>query len=226
MPTGVIELIILAAIALFLLFRLRSVLGTKTGFEEHHGHVQAPRAEPARAHPVPAPPPPADDAEADDEAREMAGGDDRIAAALKAMRAAEPGFSAGQFVSGAKGAYEMILMAFETGDTDTLQRFLAPDVYQGFAGAIEERQRLGYSVEARFIGVREAQIVDARFTEDSSEAEIAIRFTGEMITTVRDTENRVVEGNPNEIRRETDTWTFARRMGSSDPNWLLVATGE
>lgn len=226
MPTGVIELVILAAIALFLLFRLRSVLGTKTGFEEHQGHARAPQPEPARTHPVPVPPPAADDEAADDEARSMAGGDERIAAALRAMRMAEPGFSAGQFVGGAKGAFEMILMAFETGDTDTLRQFLAPDVYSGFADAIAERQRLGYSVEARFIGVRDARITDARFDTETAEAEIAIRFTAEMITTVRDSEHRVVEGNPNEIRRETDTWTFARRMGTSDPNWLLVATGE
>jgi predicted lipid-binding transport protein (Tim44 family) len=120
----------------------------------------------------------------------------------------------------------MILMAFENGERETLERFLAPDVYQGFADAIAEREQLGYSVEARFIGVREARITDARFDPETREAEIAIHFVAEMITTVRDSEHRVVEGNPNEVRREVDTWTFARRMGSSDPNWLLVATGE
>jgi predicted lipid-binding transport protein (Tim44 family) len=226
MPTGVIELVILAAIALFLLFRLRGVLGTKTGFEEHQGHVQRARAEPTRAHPVPAAPQPADDEEADDEAIALAGGEGPVADALKAMRGAEPGFSAGQFVNGAKGAFEMILMAYENGETETLRQFLAPDVFDGFAAAIEERQNLGYTVEARFIGVRDTKVVDARFDPETAEAEIAINFSAEMITTVRDSEHRVVEGNPNEIRRETDTWTFARRMGSSDPNWLLVATGD
>lgn len=223
MPTGIIELIILAAIALFLLFRLRSVLGTKTGFEENHGHVPAPRAEPSRVNPVPLPPGPDEAAEED---MSVAGGDAAIAEALGAMRRAEPSFSAEGFMQGARGAFEMILMAFETGDTATLRRFLAPDVYEGFASAIAERQKLGYTVEARFIGVRDARLTAARFDEATSEAELAIRFTAEMITAVRDASHRVVEGNPNEIRRETDTWTFARRMGSPDPNWLLVATGE
>lgn len=224
MPTGVIELIILAGIALFLLFRLRSVLGTKTGFEEHQGHRAPPRAEPARVNPVPLPP--GSEEEADDEAMDLAGGDPAIAEALGAMRRAEPSFAAGGFMAGARGAFEMILMAFETGDKATLERFLAPDVYRGFADAIEERQRLGYTVEARFVGVRDARITGARFDPATGEAEIAIRFSAEMVTAVRDANHRVVEGNPNEIRRETDTWTFGRIMGSPDPNWLLVATGE
>lgn len=225
MPTGLIETVILAAIALFLLFRLRSVLGTKTGYEEQQGHAAPPRPEPSRVNPVPMPPS-LDDAEADDEAARLADGDPVIADALAAMRRAEPGFSAGGFLGGAKGAFEMILMAFETGDTATLRRFLAPDVYEGFAAAIAERQNLGYTVDARFIGVRDARITGARFDAATGDAEIAIRFTAELISTVRDSSHRIVEGDPNEIRRETDTWTFARRMGSADPNWLLVATGE
>ncbi len=225
MPTGVIELIILAAIALFLLFRLRSVLGTKTGFEEQQHRRGAPAPEPA-PRPAPAPEPVAEEGKVDADSAKAAEGDPRIAQALSDMRRVEPGFSPTEFMQGARGAFEMILMAFEQGDTDTLRRFLADDVYESFAGAIEERRAAGYTVDARFIGVRDARIMDARFDPESREAEIAVRFKGELITVVRDAEHRVVEGDPNEIRRETDTWTFARRMGASDPNWLLVATGE
>ena len=225
MPTGVIELLILAAIALFLLFRLRSVLGTKTGFEEQHNHRRAPAPEPAER-PAPAPAPVAEEGAVDSDSEEAAEGDASIAETLSAMRRAEPGFQPTGFLQGARGAFEMILMAFEQGDVDTLKRFLAPDVFEGFEAAIEQRKAAGYTVDARFIGVREARIVDARFDADSGEAEIAVRFKGELITVVRDSEHRVVEGDPNEIRRESDVWTFARRMGASDPNWQLVATGE
>jgi predicted lipid-binding transport protein (Tim44 family) len=142
------------------------------------------------------------------------------------MRRAEPGFLPSEFMAGARQAFEMILMAFETGDLETLRRFLAPDVFRGFAGVIEERKAAGYSVDARFVGVRDARVVAARFDPETREGEIALRFTAELVTVVRDRELRVIEGDPNEIRRETDTWTFARRMGVSDPNWQLVATGE
>lgn len=223
MPTGVIELIILAAVALFLLFRLRSVLGTKTGFEEQQSRRPM-RPEPAR--PSAAPPPAADEGEIDPDSATVADNDPAIGAALAAMRRAEPGFLPSEFMSGARQAFEMILMAFETGDLDTLKRFLAPDVYRSFAAVIEDRRQQGLSVDARFVGVREARVASARFDPVSREAEIALRFTAELVTVVRDRELRVVEGDPNEIRRETDVWTFARRMGVSDPNWQLVATGE
>jgi predicted lipid-binding transport protein (Tim44 family) len=225
MPTGVIELIILAGIAVLLLFRLRNVLGTKTGLEEQQG-LRAPRPEPVRANPVKVPPAASEDDEIDAETAALAGGDPEIAEALTAMRRAEPGFAPAAFMQGARQAFEMLLMAFETGDKETLRRFLASDVFQGFSDAIDERNAAGYRVESRFVGVREARIVAARFDPPTAAAEIAVRFTGELVTAVRDAQGALVEGDPNEIRRETDVWTFGRRMGVSDPNWRLIATGE
>jgi predicted lipid-binding transport protein (Tim44 family) len=225
MPTGVIELIILAGIAIFLLFRLRGVLGTKTGLEEQQAS-RVLRPEPTRAPRQSAPAPAEDDGGVDPDSATVAEGDDRIGAALAAMRRAEPGFLASEFMMGARQAFEMILMAYEHGDVDTLRRFLAPDVFGGFAQAIEQRKAEGLSVEAKFIGVRDARVVDARYNPATREAEIAIRFTAELISVVRDATNAVVEGDPNEVRRETDVWTFGRRMGVNDPNWTLVATGE
>jgi predicted lipid-binding transport protein (Tim44 family) len=224
MPTGVIELIILAGIAVFLLLRLRGLLGTRTGLEEQQA-TRVSRPEPVRQSRA-AGPPPSEDGAIDPDSATVADGDDRVGAALAAMRRAEPGFLPSEFLSGARQAFEMILMAFEHGDLKPIDRFLAPDVRQGFADAIAERRRDGLTVDARFVGVREARVVDARFDAATGEAEIALRFTGELISTVRDAEGRVVEGDPNELRRETDVWTFARRMGAGDPNWTLVATGE
>ena len=147
-------------------------------------------------------------------------------AAFTAMQAIEPDFSPSTFADGAKRAYEMLLMAFENGDKKKLQTFLSPDVFHDFEKVIDARADEGLTVDARFVGVREAKIVDARFDDDEKIAEIDMRFVGEMVTVVRDSEHRIVEGDPNEVRRETDHWTFGRKMGASDPNWLLIATGE
>lgn len=225
MPTGVIELIILAGIAIFLLFRLRGVLGTKTGLEEQQAS-RAMRPEPARPVRRQGAAPVEDEGGIDPDSATVAEGDDRVGEALAAMRRAEPQFLASEFMVGARQAFEMILMAYEHGDLDTLRRFLAPDVYSGFAQAIEQRKADGLTVEAKFVGVRDARVVDARYNPSTREAEIAIRFTAELISVVRDAANTVVEGDPNEVRRETDVWTFGRRMGVNDPNWTLVATGE
>ncbi|MGI9388889.1 MAG: TIM44-like domain-containing protein, partial [Boseongicola sp.] len=66
----------------------------------------------------------------------------------------------------------------------------------------------------------------AEFNRDTSEGELTVKFVGELTSAVRNRENEIVEGNPNEIKRQRDVWTFARKMGADDPNWQLVATGE
>lgn len=209
---GMVTLLILAAVTVFLVFRLKDVLGTKTGHEKPPKAVFSPKADEATAPVEVAESPVLDD-------------NDPNAAAFAKMQAVEPSFSPTVFANGARQAYEMLLMAFENGDKATLQKFLSPDVYQGFAQVIDERANEGLTVDARFVGLRESDIVNAHFDEDEQVAEIEMKFVGELVTVVRDKEHRIVEGDPNEIRREYDQWTFGRKMGSSDPNWLLIATG-
>ncbi|MEM7643394.1 MAG: Tim44/TimA family putative adaptor protein [Pseudomonadota bacterium] len=219
MDDAVLQLLVLAGIALFLVIRLKSVLGTRTGFEK--------------------PPAPLPGAGRDDVIRDfevIEGGPDRditdhvddgtpAAKALAAMKMAEPGFNVTEFVGGARQAYEMILMAFENGDLSDVQDFLSEDVYEAFLEVISDREDKGLKIDANFIGVRETSLEDAEFDRSSDEGEITIRFVGELTSVVRDTEGTIVEGNPNEIKKQRDVWTFARVMGTGDPNWKLVATG-
>ncbi|MEM1149396.1 MAG: Tim44/TimA family putative adaptor protein [Pseudomonadota bacterium] len=220
MSTQLVELLILGAVAAFILYRLRSVIGTRTGYEAppEQYRAQAPGAQDeAPERPIePRPDVHLEDSDLSDDTRD----------AIAAMRDAEPSFSLDEFLGGARQAYEMVLMAYEEGNRDLLRDLLAPDVYGAFEGVIEERENEGLSVEARFIGVRDISVESATFDTETSEADVTIRFTGELITAVRDAENRVVEGDPNEIRRQTDVWTFSRVMGAPNPNWLLTATGE
>ncbi|WP_095587819.1 Tim44/TimA family putative adaptor protein [Actibacterium ureilyticum] len=221
MSNAVIQLLVLAGVALFLILRLRSVLGTREGFEKPP--VQLP-AKNSRS-----------DSRPDLEVIE--GGVDRditdhvedgsdAAKALGAMKMAEPGFNVTEFLGGARGAYEMILMAFENGDLDEIRGFLSDEVAESFAAAITQRREAGLSVEANFVGVRELSLQDARFDRTTGEAELTVRFVGELTSAVRNSAGEIVEGNPNEIKRQRDIWTFGRAMGSDDPNWQLVATGE
>ncbi|MEM7546764.1 MAG: Tim44/TimA family putative adaptor protein [Pseudomonadota bacterium] len=215
MGDGLLTVLILAGITVFLVMRLKGVLGTKTGFEKKPEPIFGSRT--SNAEQVP---------NDDDVPAEPIAANDPQAETFGQMRAVEPDFSPNEFVQGARGAYEMLLMAFENGDKATLETYLSPDVYQDFAAAIDARADEGLTVDARFVGVRESKIVDARFDTDEGIAEIDVRFVGELVTVVRDSEHRIVEGDPNEVRRDTDVWTFGRRMGAPDPNWLLIATGE
>ncbi len=222
MNGDMIELLVLVALAAVVLLRLKSVIGTRQGHEAPPDFLrQSTDAErPAeRSGPVAVPDIEPEGPDVDPSMSETS------RTAIAAIRAIEPDFNAREFVNGARGAYEMILMAYEEGDRDTLQALLAPDVFQAFESGIKAREEAGLRVEARFIGVREAEVEEIAFEADSNIADVTVRFVGELITAVRDAENRVVEGDPNDIRRQSDTWTFSREMGSRDPNWLLTGTG-
>jgi predicted lipid-binding transport protein (Tim44 family) len=148
------------------------------------------------------------------------------AKALAAMKAAEPSFSVNDFLTGARGAYEMILMAFEKGDLDSIRPFLSDDVHATFAEVVQAREREGLTIESNFVGLRELSLQNATFDSATREGEITVRLTGELTSVVRNRAGDVVEGSPTAIKRQRDVWTFARRMGVDDPNWQLVATGE
>lgn len=219
MNDAVIQLLVLAAIALFLVIRLKNVLGTRTGFEK------PPAIDPARR-----------DTSVRRDFEVIEGGPDRDitdhvddgtdnAKALAAMKLAEPGFNVTEFVGGARQAYEMILMAFENGDLEPVQPFLSEDVYEAFLSVIADREDKGLKVQASFIGVSETTLQAAELDRMDNDAQITLRFGCEMTSVVRDAEGTVIEGNPNEIKKQRDVWTFGRVMGSDDPNWKLVATG-
>jgi predicted lipid-binding transport protein (Tim44 family) len=220
MGSSVIQLIILAGIALFLILRLRSVLGTRTGFEKPAERVvQKLPGKDDRGFAV------IEGGATDHDIADFVDAKSETGQALAAMKSVDPKFTVSAFAHGSKQAYEMILMAFEHGDLETLQRFLAPEVYASFSDVVENRREKGWQVEATFVGIREVKIVRAEFDSRSNEADITVRFAGELTTATRDSQGTIVEGDPKAIRRQKDVWTFSRVMGSPDPNWTLVATG-
>lgn len=219
MSSAVIQLLVLAGIAIFLILRLRDVLGSRDGFEKPVAPVVQTRDDLRRGLEVIDGGP---DADITDHAPEGSA----TAKALAAMKSEELSFNVTEFLRGARGAYEMIVMGFEKGAMDDLVPFLARDVYDTFQSVLEEREARGLSVQAQFVGIRELSLISASFDHDTREAEVTIRFVGELTSVMRDAEGNVVEGDANEIRRQKDIWTFARKMGAQNPNWQLVATGE
>jgi predicted lipid-binding transport protein (Tim44 family) len=219
MNGSLIQLLVLAGIAVFLILKLRSVLGTREGFEKPPIPLEDVRPRVRRDFEVIEGGPDRDITD------HVADGTD-AARALQAMKQAEPSFQVSPFLEGARGAYEMILMAFERGDLDSIRSFLADDVEASFAEAIAQRERDGLTIEASFVGMKELALQDATFDKDTKLAEISVRFVGEQTYVVRNKAGEIVEGSPRQIKKTRDTWTFARTMGSDDPNWQLVATGD
>ncbi len=220
MGSAVIQLLVLAGIAVFLILKLRGVLGTREGFEKPPAEANAPKATIAsrRGFEV-------IDGGPDPDITDNVAEDSDAAKALAAMKLVEPDFVVTEFLQGARGAYEMILMAFENGELEQVRPFLSEDVFDTFIDVVGAREDEGLTVEANFGGVRETALTDATFDRAASLAEISVRLVGEVSSVVKNAEGEVVEGEPNVMKRQKDVWTFGRTMGSNDPNWKLVATG-
>ena len=226
--------IIFLALAVFIFLRLRSVLGQRTGRERPpydpysaRDAVRSPAtdkvvtlqprpAEPASTRPVEVAPPAAD------RWKDIAEKGSNIAAGLDTIAAAEPGFDAKHFITGARTAYEMIVTAFAEGDRRQLRSLLSRDVFDGFDAAISERESGAETAETRFVSIDGSTITGAELRART--AQITIRFVSKLISATRDRSGNVIEGNAEKVTDVTDVWTFARDISSRDPNWKVVAT--
>lgn len=219
MNSPILQLLVLAGIAVFLILRLKNVLGTRDGFEKPPSQPQVDTAPDRRGFEV-------IEGGPDPDIVDHVPEDSAAAKALAEIKKIEPSFSVGEFLGGARGAYEMILMGYEKGEIEDLKPFLSEDVYESFEAGIAQREEQGLTVEAEFVGVRETVLEEATLDPDTNEAELTVRYLGELTFAVYDQEGTLVEGSPTKIKRQKDVWTYARRIGSDDPNWQLVATSE
>lgn len=213
------------AIAVVIFFRLRSVLGKRTGEERPPFDPYTAREEAetggdkivtlptARARQA---------ADPDDQIGGVVKPGSAVEGALKTLLSADPSFHAREFVDGARMAYEMIVTAFASGDKATLQPLLDEEVYQGFVQAIDERNEAGENVDFTFIGLDKSDIVEVELADKI--AQITMRFKSQLISVTKDSDGRVIDGDPTEVTEMTDIWTFARDVSTGDPNWKLVAT--
>jgi predicted lipid-binding transport protein (Tim44 family) len=143
---------------------------------------------------------------------------------LERLAKSDPQFSPKSFIEGAKIAYEMIVEAFARGDKAALKNLLARDVYDGFVRAIDAREAEGQKLESRFVGIDKAEIAAVEL--NGKRAGITVKFVSELISATLSKSGAVIEGDPKQVREITDVWTFERDMGSRDPNWKLAATEE
>ncbi|MCH8139026.1 MAG: Tim44 domain-containing protein [Proteobacteria bacterium] len=222
-----IDIILFAMVAAFIVLRLRSVLGRRTGHE---------RQRPDRF--SSGPQPRSQDKNGDKDGPEKGAGKvvrlhDRSAepvaeaetplvAALNEIKAADPRFDPDEFVAGARTAFEYIVEAFAEGNTDKLRPLLSDEVYDKFASAIDTRKQAGETLETTIIGIKRTDILEASM-EDGT-AGVSVKFDTEQINVTLNEAGDVVDGDADHITRVVDIWTFGRDTRSRDPNWQLVRT--
>ncbi|MFN3401006.1 MAG: Tim44/TimA family putative adaptor protein [Ferrovibrio sp.] len=226
--------LIVIAVAVFVLFRLRSVLGTRTGNERPPLERRKPAADAAAEDTVvPLRPRGTAAPELDDDHRnrkleaeieQFAKGNDELATGFRAVVDVDPTFTPKSFLEGAKQAYEMIVTAYASGDRQMLKNLLEKEVYDGFHRAISEREAAGQTVDFTFVGLPKVEYSDAEF--DKKNVLVTVRFHAEVVSATRDKDGALVEGNADQVQTVADEWTFARNPKSRDPNWKVIATSQ
>ena len=206
-------LLILAGVTAFILFRLISVMGTRTGHEQHHD-LEGLQRNAKKAQQAP------DEADGRPE-EEIA--PKPVSTNARILRDADPHFDEAEYLKGARSAYEMIVEAFAAGDLRSIRPYLAEPVYNAFKQAVSAREQAAYTTDLKFVGIDHAAIVDSEIDEDWMNA--TTEFTSNQVRVTRDKDGEVVDGDPNRIDLVKDRWTFSRKRSSKDPNWILVATG-
>ncbi len=236
------DLIIFAALALFLGWKLYTVLGRRTGNERSIDPFMtkpgsAPTGTPNGEAPARGPrleAPANEDAPPQREERNVLPREQRQLEAiikdspesarkgLEAIRAADPEFDAVSFLAGSKIAFDMILTAFAAGDANALKPLLAPEVMQQFGAAITERQRRKETLKTTLVGIIGQELLDAEMK--GPDARVKVKFVSQQVNVTQDSEGRIVDGHPNEVATITDIWTFSRPVTARDPNWVLIGT--
>jgi len=212
-----LDIVLFAAVAGFLLLRLRSVLGRRTGNERRRADPFAPPkplpAQPAAGQPAVALPVGAQPLIAPSGAA-MSG--------AVAIKSADPNFDEEAFLKGARAAFELIVHAFAGGDTAALASLLSKDVFAAFSEAIRARQSAKETLQTTLLAVKSASIVDTAVEGDVGM--VTAKIVSDQINVTRAADGKVLEGDPNKAVEKTDFWTFARPLRARDPNWTLVAT--
>jgi predicted lipid-binding transport protein (Tim44 family) len=223
--------IVFGIIAIFVIWKLYSVLGTRTGAErppfDPTANLRRDSAGmgpgqvislPGAAHQAPPPSPGADP----QRWKDFAEPGSKAAAGLDAIAGADPSFDPAGFLAGAKAAYEAIVVAFAAGDRATLSNLLAPEVIENFTRAISDRQARQETMQTNIVSIDSVKIDDARM--NGPVAQVAVRFLSKLISSTHDKAGAVIEGSPDKVADHVDLWTFARDVSSRNPNWRLVAT--
>lgn len=227
------EIVILAMIAAFLGLRLYSVLGRRAEHEEEpiQGRFEGRQGQkPGTPRVAPSRPEQRTDQRAEDRnrvdlrQRAVPIAPPSVERGLAEIAQADRRFDAAAFLDGARGAYRMILEAFWKGDKAELRQLCDPEVYEGFAAAIDARVEAGETLDNRLIRIEETAFTAAGV--EGGHARITLRFRADIAAVTRDAEGVVVAGSLNDAIEAIDVWTFGRAVNSPDPDWLLEETDE
>jgi predicted lipid-binding transport protein (Tim44 family) len=204
------DIIIFAMLAIYLIFQLRRVLGRKTGMEKPPTNEFTEEKEPNLQN---------------ENIISLNGkNQDQTASAsgITKLRQLDMNFDEKEFISGSRAAFSWIVSAFADGDAVKLEPLLGPKLFKNFEKVIQERAAAGEKLETKIVSIKSAQIDDVLVAGNT--ATVTVEFISDQIKVVRDSEENIVDGDPDTIESLTDLWTFNRDVTSPNPNWILTRT--
>ena len=225
-----IDIILFAMIAVFLILRLRNVLGRRDGHEGGHrdpfgSNVSVEEVSDGQDKKIIQLPDGSDEnnfSGNEGDTSSSADGNTALAAGVAEIQRLDNTFNTEDFLVGARVAFEMVLEGYSNHDRKILENLLSAEVLANFLRAIDEREKAGHVLEDTLVGIDKSEIVEAYI--EGEMAQVTVKFVSEQVNVVRDSEGQIASGNPNEVINVVDLWTFARDIRSTDPNWALVAT--
>ena len=218
------DIIVIAAIAAFIVLRYRSVLGQRTDDPAAPKPKRVYRPdETDRVITLPERSAAPKRETKDEEALALSDlSNDGYAAAVAEIKKQDPGFSLKEFLEGAKAAFEMVLGAFSGKDGKTLKMLLSPALFDAFSRELEAREKAKQTIETTLVSIRSHEITGVTFEKQI--ARIRVKFISEQITVVRDAGGAIVEGDPSHVEDVEDEWEFERDIRSRNPNWTIIDT--
>ena len=203
-----VDILIFAVIAIFLIMRLRNILGSREGFEQKQDNR---------------PIQPVNQAESAREKKVVPLRPSQLdGTGLEAVRRADPNFSDDTFMQGAASAFGMVLSAFADGDVTQLRRLLSFELYEEFSESIRLRNKNGDELGIEIISIDDVQLTDGQVIDNI--ASVTVTFVSTQTRTLTDRDGVVLEEDSMESSELTDIWVFERDTQLDDPNWKLVET--
>ena len=204
------DIIVFAMLAIYLVFQLRRVLGRKTGMEKPPTNEFTKENETTSQNEniIPL------NGKNQDQAVSASG--------ITILRQLDSSFNEKEFISGSRAAFSWIVSAFADGDSVKLEPLLGPKLFKSFEQAIQERVAAGEKLETNIVSIKSAQIDEV--SVEGNTATVTVEFISDQIKVVRDSEENIVDGDPDTIESLTDLWTFNRDVTSPNPNWILTRT--
>ncbi len=199
-----LDILIFGIIAVFLIFRLKNILGTKTGFEDTNINKKTQEKQFSNV------------VSLKSKSHNLKDVD------LNKILEVEPSFNIEDFLTGSKTFFEMVLKSFVSGNLDNIKNFTKPSVLKSFKVAIDDRNKEQETLIIDLKSINKNEIINT--TINKSSIKINVKFQSLQVRALMDKDNIIIDGDNKKEIIVNDEWVFEKKVNDNNPNWTLIET--